>query len=177
MPTTALTKRESRERSAQLRALICEWDPIGVMNDPDWPRDEYDCLVGPLLTLLQSGTSDDAIGEYLRNELVDHFGLSPAPYDFAVVIQRVRAWFNRGWRDLAEPVIIFVALLDEGTDVWRPVQARPLDGGLYRIVGVEADVSDERWQFPPGAIVRAEERQFDGGTTGLAAVEQVTEAG
>jgi hypothetical protein len=52
-----LSKRELRQRFSQLNALMCDWDPIGVMDDPNWPRDEYDCLVGPLLTLLQSGAS------------------------------------------------------------------------------------------------------------------------
>jgi hypothetical protein len=177
MSTTALTKRELRERSSQLRALICEWDPIGVMDDPDWPRDEYDCLVGPLLTLLQSGAADDSIAGYLRKEIVEHFGLSPDAYDLLAVAWRFRAWFDQGWRDLAAPVTVFVALLDEGVDVWRPVQARPLGRGLFRLVGVQADVSDERWQFPAGAIVRCEDRRFDDGTTGVTAVERVQGAG
>ena len=72
---------------------------------------------------------------------------------------------------------IFVALLDEGVDVWRPVQARPLTGGLFRIVGVEADVSGESWQFPAGAIVRCEERRFGDGTIATAAVEQIQGTG
>ena len=125
MPTTALAKPESRERWSQLRALICEWDPIGVL----------------------------------------------------AVARRLRTWFDLAWRDLAEPATIFVALLDEGVDVWRPVQARPLGSGLFRIVGVEADVSDERWQFSAGAVVRCEERRFGDGTTGVAAVDQVEGAG
>ncbi len=177
MPTTQLTKRELRQRSSQLRTLICEWDPIGVVDDPDWPRDEYDCLVGPLLTLLQSDAAADAIASYLRKEVIEHFGLSPAAYDFTAVARRLRTWFDQGWRDPAEPVTIFVALLDDGVDVWRPVQARPLHRGLFRIVGVDADVSDEHWQFPAGAIVRCEDKRFDDGTTGATAVEEVLGAG
>jgi hypothetical protein len=177
MPVTALTKRESRQRWSQLRALMCEWDPIGVMNDPGWPRDEYDCLVGPLLTLLQSGATDDEIGGYLRKEIVEHFGLSPDHYDFLAVAGRLRGWFDHGWGHLSEPVTIFVALLNEGVDVWRPVQARPLSRGLFRIVGVEVDISDETWQFPAGAIVRCEQKRFGDGTTGMTAVEQVQGAG
>lgn len=172
-----LTKHELRQRSRELNALMCEWDPIGVMDNPDWPRDEYGCLVGPLLTLLQSGATDDEIGSYLRKEIVEHFGLSPEHYDFLAVAKRLRTWFDRGWRDLAEPVPIFVALVDEGVDVWRPVQARPLSRGLFRIVGVEADVSDERWQFPTGAIVRCVQKRFGDGTIGMTAAEQVEEVG
>jgi hypothetical protein len=54
---------------------------------------------------------------------------------------------------------IYVALLNEGVDVWRPVHAVPLDGDLYRIedsVPVEED-----WEFPPGSVVRCERREPD----------------
>ena len=177
MPAIGLSKRELRQRSAELRALICEWDPIGVMDDPEWPREEYDCLVGPLLTLLQSSATEPEIGGYLREEIVEHFGLSPDNYDFLAVAGRVRRWFDRSWRHLADPVTIFVALLNEGVDVWRPVQARPLGRDLYRIVGVEADVSEETWQFPAGAIVRCEPKRFSDGQTEMTAAERVEGAG
>lgn len=172
MSVAVLTKREIRERSSQLRTLICEWDPIGVMDDTEWPKDEYDCLIGPLLTLLQSGANDEGIADYLRRELIEHFGLTPAD-GLASVAQRVRTWFNRGWLVVNEPVTVFVSLLDEGVNVWRPVSARPLGQGLFRLVGVNANVSDERWQFPAGAIVKCVTRQFEDGTTGVVAVEQV----
>lgn len=177
MTTAALSKRELRQRSAQLRALMCEWDPIGVMSDPNWPRDEYDCLVGPLLTLLAQGASEEQLAQYMRKDLDEHFGLPPDNYDFTEVARRVRRWFDHGWRSVGEPVTIFVALLNEGVDAWRPVQARPLDRGQFRIIGVEADTSDETWQFPAGAIVKCENKQFADGTSGMTAVEQVGEAG
>jgi len=174
--STALSKRELRQRWAQLRSLLCSWDPIGVMDIPDWPLDEYDCLIGPLLTLLQAGADCDAIGSHLRKEIDEHFGLSPEHYDFRVIAARMRTWFDQGWRDLAQPVSIFVALLDVGVEVWRPVRARPLLGGLFRIVGVDADVSEETWQFPAGAIVRCEERRLGDGTLATTAVEQIQDA-
>ena len=64
-----------------------------------------------------------------RQEIDEHFGLNIDSYDFETVAERVRGWFERGWHNLAEPVTIFVALLNEGVDAWRPVLARPLDGG------------------------------------------------
>jgi hypothetical protein len=177
MTKTALSKRELRERSSQLRALMCKWDPIGVMSDPDWPRDEYDCLLGPVLTLLAQGASEEKIERYLRKEIDDHFGLSPDNYDLTEVAMRLRRWFDHGWRNVREPVTIFVALLNEGVDVWRPVQARPLEHGHFRIIGVDADTSDETWQFPVGAIVKCVNKKFADGTSGMTAVEQVGEAG
>lgn len=177
MTTTALSKREIRERSSQLRALMRKWDPIGVMSDPDWPRDEYDCLMGPVLTLLAQGSSEKEIARYLRKEIDEHFGLSPDNYDFTEFAGRLRRWFDHGWRVVGDPVTIFVALLDEGVDVWRPVQARPLDHGHFRIIGVDADTSDETLQFPVGAIVKCVKKEFADGTSGMTPVEQVGGAG
>src|SRR5262245_59551130 len=165
-----LSKRESRQRSAELNALLCEWDPIGVMS-AGAPRDEYHCLIGPLLTLLQSGATRAELASYLRKQIVDHFGLSPEHHDFQAAGEKVRNWFDRAWRQLAEPVTIWVALLGEGVDAWRPVQARPLGGDRFRIVGVDADVSDETWQFPPGAIVTCERTQDGEGSVQLRAID------
>ncbi len=177
MTRTALSKRELRERSSQLRALMCEWDPMGVMLYPDWPRDEYDCLMGPVLSLLAQGASEEDIAQYLRKEIDEHFGLSQGNCDFTEFSRRLHRWFDHGWRNVGEPVTIFVALLDEGVDVWRPVQARSLDHGHFRIIGVDADTSDEKWQFPVGAIVKCVNKEFADGTDGMIAVEQVEEAG
>jgi hypothetical protein len=167
-----LSKREMRQRWSQLRDLMCEWDPIGIMDNPDAPRDEYDCMLGSLLTRLQSAAPEADIAIYLRDEIVNHFGLSSEHHDFHAVAKRVKAWFDHGWREVREPETIYVALLNEGVDVWRPVQARPLGTDLFRIVGVDADVRDESWQFPAGAIVRCETRQFSGNQVGLTAVER-----
>ena len=56
---------------------------------------------------------------------------------------------------------IFVRLLGEGVDVWRPVRATALGQDTFRL---EPDPAppDEEWEFRPGDLVRVEER--DGGT-------------
>jgi len=74
------------------------------MRDPNWPRDEYEWLVGPLLTLLESGATEAEIGSRLRKEIVEYFGLSPEHYDFPAMGARVRVWFDRAWRDLQDPI-------------------------------------------------------------------------
>ena len=48
---------------------------------------------------------------------------------------------------------IYVALLDEGVDVWRPVQAERLGGNRYRIISQPYDRSIESWEFEPGDVV------------------------
>jgi hypothetical protein len=66
---------------------------------------------------------------------------------------------------------IYVAILNEGVDVWRPVQARPLAGNEFEILGPVP--ADETWEFPPGAVVRCKTHRFDDGVVGLRAYEQV----
>ncbi|MGH6899003.1 MAG: hypothetical protein ACREJ5_21065 [Geminicoccaceae bacterium] len=55
---------------------------------------------------------------------------------------------------------IYVSLLDEGLDVWRPVEARRLANGAYLIVEQDYDRDTETWQFEPGTVVtcRVEKR-------------------
>jgi hypothetical protein len=61
---------------------------------------------------------------------------------------------------MTERDTIYVALLDEGIDVWRPVAAERLSRGCYRIVDHDRGV--ERWQFEPGTVVRCRKEQRDG---------------
>ena len=68
-------------------------------------------------------------------------------------------------------VTIYVALLDEGTDVWRPVQALPVgDDKFVLIRPYDYDDEDETWEFLPGAIVRGE-TSVRGGESLMYAVE------
>ena len=72
-----------------------------------------------------------------------------------------------------ETVIVFVRLLDEGTDVWRPTRAHQLPGGLYRLLPSEGyDPEDEDWEFPPGCTVACE-LQAKSGEKVLVAIRQV----
>ena len=64
--------------------------------------------------------------------------------------------------------IIYMPLLDEGTDVWRPVEATHLKDETYRVEGEVPE--DERWMFAPGFLVRCELRTLSSGEV-LVAVE------
>jgi hypothetical protein len=58
---------------------------------------------------------------------------------------------------------VFVFLEDEGTNVWRPTQAQRLADGTYRLLPpADYDPDDEKWEFPPGSIVRCERRKLSG---------------
>lgn len=55
---------------------------------------------------------------------------------------------------------IHVRLLDEGTDVWRPVAAERLGETTYRLASIPVP-DDETWSFQPGDIVVAERSSHD----------------
>jgi hypothetical protein len=68
---------------------------------------------------------------------------------------------------------IYVALLDEGTECWRPVQAEHLGDDLYRIIGEKP--SDEVWRFGADDIVKCKVHVFQNGSSDLVAYESASE--
>lgn len=57
---------------------------------------------------------------------------------------------------MSRTTVIYVALLGEGVDVWRPVRAERLGGRFYRIVPQPYDRETETWEFEPGETVECE---------------------
>jgi hypothetical protein len=78
----------------ELRYLLNRWDPIGVYDELlDLPRDEYDCLIGPILTRLAAYDGRASYSEYLWNEIEIHFGLDPVRCGTDAFADRLQAWF------------------------------------------------------------------------------------
>jgi hypothetical protein len=100
----AKSRLQSEQSLAQLRALWCEWDPIGVLDDPDWPRDEYDDYLQPTWRLLESGAGVGAIAQYLNSVVGESLALgetgvmSTQPLLFAA---KLRNWFDANWAQAA----------------------------------------------------------------------------
>lgn len=57
---------------------------------------------------------------------------------------------------------IYVRLLGEGTEVWRPAAAAGLPDGTFILSNMTPVPQDERWEFPPGSRVVVEEKNFEG---------------
>ncbi|KAA2236287.1 hypothetical protein [Salinarimonas soli] len=57
---------------------------------------------------------------------------------------------------------LYVFLVGEGVDVWRPVDAVPLGDGRYRLPD-NPDPQDEQWEFAGGSTVMAERRELADG--------------
>ena len=66
--------------------------------------------------------------------------------------------------------VVYVRLLDEGTDVWRPVNAAALPDGSFELLPPDFDSEAELWEFPPAAKVRCMTKEFAGGMRRLVAV-------
>jgi hypothetical protein len=47
------------------QVLVDDWDPIGVMDDLEWPRDEYDSYIGQIYRYLARGESAEFIARHL----------------------------------------------------------------------------------------------------------------
>lgn len=48
---------------------------------------------------------------------------------------------------------VYVELLDEGVQVWRPTEAEVLGEGRYRLIaGNDYDEGSETWAFVPGTV-------------------------
>ena len=84
-----------------LRALLNEWDPIGLRDFGEDPGDEYDCMHEGLLLRLERGESSDEIEQFLARELREHFGLNPDPLDPAGFAIRLSEWHRARARPVA----------------------------------------------------------------------------
>ncbi|MFB7512905.1 hypothetical protein [Streptomyces sp. NPDC056144] len=90
--------RQVAAHSGSLRALLNEWDPIGVA---DMVHDEYVCLIGPLLSRLHRRASRTEISAFLWHEVTEHFGLAPFRREVDAVADRLVAW----WSALDSPTL------------------------------------------------------------------------
>jgi hypothetical protein len=66
---------------------------------------------------------------------------------------------------------IYIPLLNEGTDVWRPTSAERIKEDIYRITGEAAE--GEQWKFSRGQLVRCRHQKLSGGSC-LVAYESAT---
>jgi hypothetical protein len=66
---------------------------------------------------------------------------------------------------------LYVRLLDEDVDVWRPVRGVHWSDDVYRILSEPRE--DERWEFASGTAVRCRLHTFSDGEEQLVAFEAV----
>ena len=60
-------------------------------------------------------------------------------------------------------ITIYIRLLDEGTEVFRPTLGEPLGQGAFKVLPTpNYDPRDEKWEFTPGSLVVCEKRKLEG---------------
>ena len=67
---------------------------------------------------------------------------------------------------MTDRAVIFVEILNEGVQAWRPVAAIREERGVYRLADEQEE--GEVWAFPPGSRVRCETRELSGGLAEVA---------
>jgi hypothetical protein len=67
---------------------------------------------------------------------------------------------------------IYVRLLGEAIDVWRPVEAENLYDQVYKIIDQTYDREAEKWQFEPGEAVACESKELSDGVVLVAVRRQ-----
>jgi len=65
---------------------------------------------------------------------------------------------------------IYVKLLNEGVEVWRPVDAEKINDH-YKILSENTSDGDEIWEFQCGELVKVKKHKFSDGFKGLVAIE------
>jgi hypothetical protein len=69
--------------------------------------------------------------------------------------------------------IIYMPLLQEGTDCWRPVRAVQMAEDIFKVL--DHIPADESWAFAPDARVRCKNHVFSNGDTGLVVFKYAVE--
>jgi hypothetical protein len=70
--------------------------------------------------------------------------------------------------------VIYMPLVEEGTDCWRPVRAVRIAEDIFEII--DQIPSDESWKFAPASRVRCRNRIFGGDGEALEAFEYAVES-
>jgi hypothetical protein len=85
--------------------------------------------------------------------------------DGTMTIATVREWVQGPLAVASQDrvVTVWMPLLDEGVDVWRPVEAEALPSGWYRIKSINEQPEDEKWAFEAGDVVACQHRQLADG--------------
>jgi hypothetical protein len=55
--------------------VLRNWDPIGGVDDPRCPRDEYDACAAPVVRLLDAGATAEQVANWMDRVAAEHMGL------------------------------------------------------------------------------------------------------
>ena len=74
------TKKELLQKyealSDAVKKIVVEWDPIGVLDDEDWPDDEYDSYIPSICSILMNAPEVSTLESKLNAIVELNMGLS-----------------------------------------------------------------------------------------------------
>jgi hypothetical protein len=85
--------------SAAVKKIVVEWDPIGVLDDEDWPDDEYDSYIPSICSILMNSAEVSTLESKLNAILELNMGMSPQrsrSREFAAKLWSLRDRFSVG---------------------------------------------------------------------------------
>ncbi|GJM25613.1 MAG: hypothetical protein DHS20C16_20280 [Phycisphaerae bacterium] len=94
----SIWRRASRKErasilEAELRDLLCEWDPYGLL-DIGCSTDDFDSMLSPILKLLDRGISRPVLASQLETYFKNHFGSGPTTPQFEAAANAIYDWYS-----------------------------------------------------------------------------------
>jgi hypothetical protein len=89
-----LNKKVLKRLSSELLNILNEWDPIGVLPGAGGPQDEYECLVWPIISLLQKDAGEGELMNFLDRYLTDHMGLDFVDGGSKATVVQIFDWWK-----------------------------------------------------------------------------------
>ena len=68
-------KRPDVQGHLKVMECLRKWDPIGVINDPNWPDNEYDGYSAAIVHMLDSGVSKKDLLKHLKKICIENIGI------------------------------------------------------------------------------------------------------
>ncbi|WP_172830230.1 hypothetical protein [Opitutus sp. GAS368] len=93
-------KRGDVQGHLKVMELLRKWDPIGVLQTPNAPKDEYDLYSADIVRLLDAGITEEQLSKHLNNIATQRMGLTrDISGDRPIARELVSYWV--GWKTTA----------------------------------------------------------------------------
>jgi hypothetical protein len=69
-------RRPDAQRHLKVMELLRKWDPIGVLDDTEWPDDEYDIYSAPMARMLDAGISEKNLYNHMKSIVKERMELA-----------------------------------------------------------------------------------------------------
>lgn len=93
-------RRSDAQDYLKVLEVLRKWDPIGVIDGPNGPQDEYDTYAPDLIRMLDARKSREEIVRHLGVIASDHMGLENYDREHTAACVRELIDFWREWKGI-----------------------------------------------------------------------------